>query len=75
MVFADKKVKPEELSRAQNQLMSSVLMNLETRSMLCEDIGRQVCVYPPTPPLLIRIWGLRLLPQATCVRLYLGAPM
>ena len=32
----------EELHRARNQLMSSVLMNLESRGILCEDIGRQV---------------------------------
>jgi hypothetical protein len=42
---ADTPVKPEELARAKNQLRSSLLMNLEMRSILCEDIGRQVsCV-------------------------------
>jgi mitochondrial-processing peptidase subunit alpha len=35
-------VTPAELSRARNQLASSVAMNLETRALLCEDIGRQV---------------------------------
>lgn len=30
-----------ELRRARNQLASSVMMNLETRALLCEDIGRQ----------------------------------
>jgi processing peptidase subunit alpha len=35
----------EELSRARNQLKSSVLMNLESRSILCEDIGRQMLTY------------------------------
>ena len=35
-------VKEAELSRARNQLASSVLMNLETRSTLVEDIGRQL---------------------------------
>jgi len=34
-----------ELSRAKNQLTSSLLMNLEQRSVLFEDIGRQVLVY------------------------------
>lgn len=29
------------LARARNQLASSVMMNLETRGLLCEDIGRQ----------------------------------
>jgi processing peptidase subunit alpha len=32
----------QELQRAQNQLASSVMMNLETRGVLCEDIGRQI---------------------------------
>ena len=36
---------PEELSRARNQLKSSVLMNLESRPILFEDIGRQTLVY------------------------------
>jgi processing peptidase subunit alpha len=35
-------VKPIELVRARNQLASSVMMNLETRGLLCEDIGRQI---------------------------------
>jgi processing peptidase subunit alpha len=35
-------VKEAELARARNQLASSVLMNLETRSTLVEDIGRQL---------------------------------
>jgi len=35
-------VKESELARARNQLASSVLMNLETRALLVEDIGRQI---------------------------------
>ena len=35
-------VSPVELRRARNQLASSVMMNLETRALLCEDIGRQL---------------------------------
>jgi processing peptidase subunit alpha len=35
----------EELSRAKNQLTSSLLMNLESRPVLFEDIGRQTLVY------------------------------
>jgi processing peptidase subunit alpha len=31
-----------DLARARNQLASSVMMNLETRGLLCEDIGRQL---------------------------------
>ena len=38
----DVPVKHGELARARNQLASSVLMNLETRGLLAEDIGRQV---------------------------------
>ena len=34
----------DELMRAKNQLRSSVMMNLESRGVLCEDIGRQVLV-------------------------------
>jgi hypothetical protein len=37
-------VDPTELSRAQNQLKSSVLMNLESRMILNEDLGRQVMI-------------------------------
>lgn len=40
-----------ELSRAKNQLKSSLLMNLESRPVLFEDIGRQVLTYGArTPP-------------------------
>jgi predicted Zn-dependent peptidase len=37
-------VAPGELSRARNQLTSSVMMNLEMKSIVAEDIGRQVVV-------------------------------
>ena len=37
-------VTPVELSRARNQLSSSVMMNLEMKSIQCEDIGRQILV-------------------------------
>ena len=36
---------PTELSRARNQLKSRILMNLESRNVLCEDIGRQLLTY------------------------------
>eukprot|EP00935_MAST-01C_sp_MAST-1C-sp1_P002885 g2885.t1 len=42
---ADEKVDVIELVRARNQLKSSVLMNLESRSILFEDIGRQILTY------------------------------
>jgi len=35
----------EETQRAKNQLKSSVLMNLESRNVLFEDIGRQLLTY------------------------------
>src|ERR1700679_1105573 len=35
-------VPPEELSRAKNQLKSSLAMSLESRSVEVEDLGRQV---------------------------------
>jgi len=34
-----------ELLRAKNQLKSMIFMNLEQRSLLCEDMGRQVTIY------------------------------
>ena len=38
-------VSATELGRAKNQLTSSLLMNLESRPILFEDIGRQVLTY------------------------------
>lgn len=40
--LTDTPVSMIELSRARNQLASSVMMNLETRGLLAEDIGRQI---------------------------------
>lgn len=34
-----------EVVRARNQLKSRILMNLESRMVLCEDIGRQLLTY------------------------------
>jgi hypothetical protein len=52
-----------ELSRARNQLASSVLMNLETRGLLCEDIGRQILGH-----------GKRLDPAELCRRIQAVTP-
>jgi len=38
-------ISDEELTRAKNQLTSSLLMNLESRPVLFEDIGRQTLIY------------------------------
>lgn len=51
-------VDPVELSRAKNQLKSSVLMNLESRMILYEDIGRQLLTY-----------GLREDPESVCAKI------
>lgn len=39
------KVGEEELARAKKATISSVLMNLESRAVVAEDIGRQVLTY------------------------------
>ena len=56
--IATQPVHEVELSRAKNQLKSSVLMNLETRSILYEDIGRQLLTY-----------GHRECPQSVCAKI------
>merc|ERR1711988_46005 len=43
--IASSPVSEAELSRAKNQLKSSLWMNLESRPVLFEDIGRQVLTY------------------------------
>ena len=39
------KVDEAELARAKKATISSVLMNLESRAVVAEDIGRQVLTY------------------------------
>lgn len=47
-------VSAEELSRAKNMLKSMMMMQLESRLVLCEDIARQVATYGRRdPPSLI----------------------
>ena len=38
-------VSEEELERAKKATISSVLMNLESRAVVAEDIGRQILTY------------------------------
>jgi len=51
-----KDVKKENLERAKNAAVCQVLVNLESRAVVSEDIGRQVLtyghryIYPPPPP-------------------------
>ncbi|TMW60009.1 hypothetical protein Poli38472_000051 [Pythium oligandrum] len=56
--IANVKVDPLELQRAKNQLKSSVLMNLESRMILYEDIGRQLLTY-----------GMRESPESVCAKI------
>lgn len=55
---ANRLVDSIELARAKNQLKSSVLMNLESRMILYEDIGRQLLTY-----------GKRETPESVCAKI------
>ncbi|KAL7693969.1 putative metalloenzyme, LuxS/M16 peptidase [Plasmopara halstedii] len=55
---ANRPVDAIELGRAKNQLKSSVLMNLESRMILYEDIGRQLLTY-----------GERESPESVCAKI------
>lgn len=55
---ANRPVDAIELGRAKNQLKSSVLMNLESRMILYEDIGRQLLTY-----------GERETPESVCAKI------
>lgn len=55
---ATRPVDATELQRAKNQLKSSVLMNLESRMILYEDIGRQLLTY-----------GMRESPESVCAKI------
>ena len=52
LVLTQHSISPSELDRAKTQLQSMLLMNLETRPVIFEDIGRQVLAnqerLPPT---------------------------
>lgn len=40
----------EEVERAKNQLSASIFMNLESRTVLYDDIGRQILAYGHRKP-------------------------
>ncbi|KAJ3044576.1 Mitochondrial-processing peptidase subunit alpha, partial [Rhizophlyctis rosea] len=45
LILMTRKIEAEELSRAKNQLKSSVLMGLESKTMEVEDVARQFMVH------------------------------
>lgn len=45
VALAFESVSDEELSRAKNMLRSMMMMQLESRIVVCEDIGRQLATY------------------------------
>ena len=55
-------IQPEELDRAKKQLQSMLLMNLESRPVIFEDVARQVIIVCRS---IIRhshiIWGIQIL--------------
>jgi len=56
--LASDEVKPIELTRAKNMLKSQLMMQLESRIVVCEDIARQYATY-----------GKRDLPEKTCEKI------
>jgi len=51
LINVSENIEPIELLRAKNQLKSSMLMGLESRSVLADDIGRQLLFYGKRFPL------------------------
>lgn len=65
-----------ELRRAKNSTISSVLMNLESRVVVAEDIGRQMLSYGSRKPMdnfLQRMEGITLDDVATFARKMLAS--
>jgi processing peptidase subunit alpha len=56
--LATEDVTPIELNRAKNMLRSQLMMQLESRIVICEDIARQYATY-----------GERVLPEMTCEKI------
>ena len=66
-----KDVPSEELERAKNAAISAILINLESRAVMNEDIGRQILTYghrclllvPAHLPARTTSWAMPILPQ------------
>lgn len=61
LVATPGKVTEDELQRAKNSTVSAVLMNLESRIFVTEDIGRQILTYGHRKPVSEFIQGVQAL--------------
>lgn len=63
--LASKPVPAAELERAKAAALSSVLMNLESRAVVAEDVGRQVLTYGKRKPVAEFVDAIKALTPAT----------
>lgn len=61
-------VSERELQRAKNQLMSSLVMALESRAVEVEDLGRQVLVHGRRVPVTEMCWKIEAITPADLMR-------